>query len=63
LVCKKYILKGRFKLGEPAIAKDAHYSYAYAIDVLHGRFPLGEPTIAKNEIRWKKYCEQFKIKQ
>ena len=33
---------------EPTIAKDAYYSYQYAIDILEGPFNLGEPAIAKN---------------
>ena len=33
---------------EPTIAKDAYYSYQYAIDILEGPFKLGEPEIAKN---------------
>jgi hypothetical protein len=35
----------RFELGESMIAKDAHYSYWYARDVIKGRFELGEPKI------------------
>jgi hypothetical protein len=37
-----------FPLGEPAIAKDAKYSCAYALNVLETPFPLGEPAIAKH---------------
>ena len=33
---------------EPAIAKDAYYSYHYALDILEGPFNLGEPAIAKD---------------
>jgi hypothetical protein len=33
---------------ESIIAKDAYYSYQYAIDILEGPFNLGEPAIAKN---------------
>ena len=41
------VLKGkRFKLGEPAIARDATYSRQYARDILRGPFPAGEPAIA-----------------
>ena len=32
---------------EPTIAKDAYYSYYYALNVLNGPFPLCEPAIAK----------------
>jgi hypothetical protein len=42
------ILKGRFQLGEKAIATDSEYSYWYARDVLGCRFELGEQTIASN---------------
>jgi hypothetical protein len=41
-------IKGRFELGESAIAADAYYSYYYACDVIKGRFKLGEPVIAKD---------------
>lgn len=44
----KEVLKGRFKLGEEAIATDAQVSYLYAKDVLKGRFLLGEKTISKD---------------
>jgi hypothetical protein len=43
-----YVIKGRFELGEPAIAANAFYSYWYARDVIKGRFELGERTIATN---------------
>jgi hypothetical protein len=33
---------------EPAIAKDAYYSYLYANYIIKGRFELGEPAIAMN---------------
>jgi len=33
---------------EPAISKDAKYSYYYAFFVIKGRFILGEPAISKN---------------
>jgi hypothetical protein len=42
----KFVLKGRFPEGEPAIAKDPDYAYRYARDVLMGRFPEGEAAIA-----------------
>jgi hypothetical protein len=38
----------RFELGEPIIATDAYYAYAYAHYVLNGRFELGELVIATN---------------
>ena len=41
-----YVLKDRFKLGEPIIATDPWYSYEYALEVLHGRFYMGEKIIA-----------------
>jgi hypothetical protein len=43
-----YVIKGRFELGEPAIAANAFYSYWYACDVIKERFELGERTIATN---------------
>ena len=42
----RHILDGRFELGDPVIATNAHYSYWYANYVLNGRFELGEPAIA-----------------
>jgi hypothetical protein len=42
------ILKGRFPLGEPAIATDPYQAKDYATTILKGRFKLAEPTIAKN---------------
>lgn len=44
----KEVLKGRFELGEGAIATDAQVSYLYARDVLKGRFLLGETPISKS---------------
>ena len=51
------VLKGRFELGEPTIAKDAKTSYYYARDVIKGRFILGEEAIAKDEYYQRKYNE------
>lgn len=49
LFWKKYEKQpAEMKKREPAIAKDAYYSYIYARDVLKRRFPAGEPTIAKD---------------
>ena len=42
-----HILKGEFPLGEPVIAKDMDFSYAYAM-LINRRFELGELQIAKN---------------
>jgi len=42
------ILRGRFELGEEAIAKDTVYSYYYAKNIIRGRFELGEKAIAKD---------------
>jgi hypothetical protein len=42
------VIKGRFELGEPAIATKAEYSYEYAKDIIKGRFELGEPEIKKD---------------
>ena len=45
----KKVLNGPFPLGEPAIAKDAQWSYMYTYDVLKRKpFKLGEPEIAKD---------------
>ena len=58
MVCKIYILKDKFPLGEPAIAKDSYYSYLYAFDILEGPFKLGEPEIAKDEFFSKRYTQE-----
>ena len=42
------VIRSRFELGEPEIAKDSEASYYYAVRVIKGRFELGEPAIAKN---------------
>lgn len=41
----RWVLKGRFKLGEGLISTDGFYSYIYANTVLHRRFELGEKSI------------------
>ena len=43
----RYVLKGRFILGEEILAKDAAFAYYYAKFVLKGRFIAAEPIIAK----------------
>lgn len=45
----KYVIKGRFELGESIIATDEEYSYYYAFDVLKSPFPLGEPVLTKSK--------------
>lgn len=42
------VLKGRFELGEPAIAQDYFFSMTYARDVICGDFPLGEKAISQD---------------
>ena len=42
------VLRGRFALGEAAIARDTYNSCWYAIEVLKRRFELGEPAIARD---------------
>jgi hypothetical protein len=50
------VLKGRFELGESAIASDDYWSLRYAFYVLKGRFELGEPVIANNGRRAFEYA-------
>jgi hypothetical protein len=50
------VIKGRFELGEPVIAKDAQRSFMYARNVIKGRFELGEPKILKSI-----YAEDYKL--
>ena len=45
----RYIIKGRFPLGEPVIATDALNAFSYARFALKAPFPLGEPVIAVSE--------------
>jgi len=44
----KYIIKGRWELGEAVISKDTFYSYYYALHVIKGRWELGEPAISQD---------------
>lgn len=44
------LLKGRFELGEPIIAKDAEFSYRYAEEIIKGRFPLAEKVIIESAL-------------
>ena len=62
----RYVIKGRFLLGEAAISTSDEYSYQYAEWVIGGRFELGEAAISENawysywyakEIIW----ERFKL--
>ena len=53
-----YILNHKpFKLGEPAIAKDAYYAMRYIKNILKGRFELSEPAIAKDEFYANEYTQ------
>ena len=63
------VLKGRFELGEKAIATNTYesviatsscYSYWYAKDVLKGRFELGEHTISCSKIWIRSYINIIK---
>ena len=53
----RYVLKGRFELGEILIAANPEYSYLYARDILKGRFELGEQAIAGDSDFKKEYFE------
>jgi hypothetical protein len=52
------ILRGRFKLGERAIARSGYISYLYARDIIKGRFELGEEAISKSAECSCKYAEE-----
>lgn len=52
------ILRNRFPLGEPAIAKDSSASLRYALRF--GRFKEGEATIAQHEYQAEKYGEMIR---
>ena len=54
------ILKNRFEMGEPAIAKDAGLSCRYAKEVIGGRFLLGEPIIASVDRAADLYAEKIR---
>lgn len=45
----KYVIKGRFELGESIIATDDYCAFNYAFDVLKSPFPLGEKAITKSK--------------
>jgi hypothetical protein len=55
----RYVLKGRFAEGEPAIAQDARWSYRYARYVLKGRFAEGESAIAQDAVYSKAYSQDI----
>ena len=38
----------RLKFAEPKIAKDPHWAYMYALDVIKGPWPEAEPSIMKH---------------
>jgi hypothetical protein len=42
------VVKGRWLVGEPAIATDPEYAYWYAVDVVRGRWKGGEPVLARH---------------
>ena len=42
----RYVIEGRFELGEEAISQSAIWSYQYAHDVIQGRWELGEAAIS-----------------
>jgi hypothetical protein len=50
----RYIIKDRWELGEPSIARHFKIAYDYAKDVLKYRFVLGENTIKNNKYYRKK---------
>lgn len=56
----KWVLRGRFVLGEPVIAKNAFYSYQYAKDILNERFPLGESVILESHYK-DNYISLFRL--
>lgn len=53
------VLKGRFELGEPAIALDSYWALRYAEYVLKGRFELAEPIIATTSHRAFQYAKKI----
>jgi len=53
----KYVLHGRFKLGERAISESGEWSYIYALCILYDRFPLGEDAI-----RYTEYAQLYEMK-
>lgn len=52
------IKKGRFELGEEAIAVDPYFATRYAI-FLNTPFPLAEPVIKSVESLWREYKQKF----
>lgn len=52
-----HILNDRFKLGEPALAKNSKYALYYA--ELIGEFPLAEPLFADNAVSALEYSTEI----
>lgn len=55
----RYVLKGRFELGEGSISKDSENSCSYAYRILKGRFKIGEEVIAKSPSSSLFYAERI----
>ena len=50
-------IKGRWIVGEEAIAKSSYYSFFYAKEIVNGRWPEGERAIMANNTHWHWYIE------
>jgi len=46
---------------EPAIMKDPHTAYSYAVWIIDRRWPEAEPAIMKNPYWWGAYKEEFNM--
>jgi hypothetical protein len=57
------VIKGRFEMGEPVIAKNMYSAYAYARKIIKGRFELGEKVIMSDDFYTKLYEKFLKGKQ
>jgi hypothetical protein len=58
----RYVIKGRWPEGEPAIATHPQAAYQYARDIIRGRWPEGEAAIDKDPIAAGCYSQMLEYK-
>lgn len=56
----RYVIKGRFPEGEPAIASQSDTAYEYARYVIGERWPPGEKAVTRSEVYTRNYELAFK---
>lgn len=55
----RYVVNGRWEMGEHTISQNARYSFQYAQHVLKDRFPMGEETIINDTYYANEYAVKF----